>query len=174
MNGLTIRDLGASYGRRRVLTAVDLNLAAGEMLAVLGPSGCGKTTLLRSIAGLHPIDNGRIELDGRELARPPAVHVAPEHRHIGLMPQEGGLFPHLSVGDNVGFGLMKALQHRRIGDRAARLRRVHEMLDLVGLADAVNARPNELSGGQQQRIALARALAPAPSVVLMDEPFASL
>ncbi len=174
MNGLSARGLAASYGSRAVLTGVDLDLDAGEMLAILGPSGCGKTTLLRSIAGLHRIDRGRVELDDRVLADSPSIHVAPEHRRIGLMPQEGGLFPHLSVGDNIGFGLVKGLPHRRFGDRGRRRSRIAAMLELVGLPDAMNARPSELSGGQQQRVALARALAPEPAVVLMDEPFASL
>ncbi len=174
MTGLTVRELGASYGRRRVLWSVDIELAAGEMLAILGPSGCGKTTLLRSLAGLHRIDRGSIDLNGRLLAQASTVHVAPERRGIGLMPQEGGLFPHLSVGHNIAFGLTKALWSKRFGDRKRRLDRVHELLELVGLQDAIDSRPSELSGGQQQRVALARALAPEPAAVLMDEPFASL
>ena len=112
MNGLSVRGLVASYGAREVLSGVDLDLAAGEMLAILGPSGCGKTTLLRSIAGLHRIDRGRVELDERVLAEPASIHIAPEDRKIGLMPQEGGLFPHLSVGENIGFGLVKAFPHK--------------------------------------------------------------
>ncbi len=174
MSELSVRGLGASYGRREVLFDLDLDLEAGEMLAVLGPSGCGKTTLLRSLAGLHRIDRGSITLAGTVLAAPPSTHVPPEHRRIGLMPQEGGLFPHLSVGENVGFGLVNSLPHKRRGDRARRRSRVEAMLELVGLPDAIDVDPRELSGGQQQRVALARALAPNPSVVLMDEPFASL
>ncbi|MCC8927250.1 MAG: ABC transporter ATP-binding protein [Rhodococcus sp. (in: high G+C Gram-positive bacteria)] len=174
MNGLSVRGLVASYGAREVLSGVDLDLAAGEMLAILGPSGCGKTTLLRSIAGLHRIDRGRVELDERVLAEPASIHIAPEDRKIGLMPQEGGLFPHLSVGENIGFGLVKAFPHKRIADRKQRRARIEAMLELVGLPGATDARPSEMSGGQQQRIALARALAPKPAVILMDEPFASL
>ncbi|QII07676.1 ABC transporter ATP-binding protein [Rhodococcoides fascians A25f] len=169
-----ISDLVASYGSTTVLHGIDLDLGDGEMLAVLGPSGCGKTTLLRSIAGLHRIDAGRITSDGRDLSVAGRVQVPPEKRGIGLMPQEGGLFPHLTVRRNIEFGLRTGFVRPYLSGRAERSRRVDEMLELVGLPDAGAIRPSELSGGQQQRIALARALAPAPSVVLMDEPFAAL
>lgn len=174
MTSLQVNGVGAGYGRHRVFDNVEFDLADGEMLAVLGPSGCGKTTLLRSIAGLHRLDSGSIVLHGDTIARAPSIHVAPEHRGIGLMPQEGGLFPHLDVGRNIAFGLVKPLGKRRRGDRGRIRRRVREMLNLVGLPDAIAARPAELSGGQQQRVALARALAPRPGLVLLDEPFASL
>ncbi|CCQ17850.1 putative uncharacterized protein [Rhodococcus sp. AW25M09] len=171
---MLISDLVASYGSTAVLHGIDLDLGDGEMLAVLGPSGCGKTTLLRSIAGLHRIDAGRITSDGRDLSVAGHVQVPPEKRGIGLMPQEGGLFPHLTVRRNIEFGLRTGFVRPYLSGRSERARRVDEMLELVGLPDAGAIRPGELSGGQQQRIALARALAPAPSVVLMDEPFAAL
>ncbi|KQU57016.1 iron ABC transporter ATP-binding protein [Rhodococcus sp. Leaf278] len=169
-----VSGLVASYGSTTVLHGIDLDLGDGEMLAVLGPSGCGKTTLLRSIAGLHRIDAGRITSDGRDLSVAGRVQVPPEKRGIGLMPQEGGLFPHLTVRRNIEFGLRTGFLRPYLSGRAERMRRVDEMLELVGLPDAGGVQPSELSGGQQQRIALARALAPAPSVVLMDEPFAAL
>lgn len=171
---MVIAGLVASYGSTAVLHGVDLDLGDGEMLAVLGPSGCGKTTLLRSIAGLHRIDAGRITCDGRDISVAGQIQVPPEKRGIGLMPQEGGLFPHLTVRRNVEFGVRAGFLRPYLSGRGERTRRVEEMLELVGLPDAGGAKPSELSGGQQQRIALARALAPAPSVVLMDEPFAAL
>ncbi len=171
---MVIAGLVASYGSTAVLHGVDLDLGDGEMLAVLGPSGCGKTTLLRSVAGLHRIDAGRITCDGRDISVAGQIQVPPEKRGIGLMPQEGGLFPHLTVRRNVEFGVRAGFLRPYLSGRGERTRRVEEMLELVGLPDAGGAKPSELSGGQQQRIALARALAPAPSVVLMDEPFAAL
>ncbi|OZE38385.1 MULTISPECIES: ABC transporter ATP-binding protein [unclassified Rhodococcus (in: high G+C Gram-positive bacteria)] len=171
---MVISGLVASYGSTAVLHGIDLDLGDGEMLAVLGPSGCGKTTLLRSIAGLHRIDAGRITSDGRDISVAGQIQVPPEKRGIGLMPQEGGLFPHLTVRRNIEFGLRAGFLRPYLSGRDERARRVDEMLELVGLPDSGGVKPSELSGGQQQRIALARALAPAPSVVLMDEPFAAL
>ena len=171
---MVMSGLVASYGSKTVLHGIDLDLGDGEMLAVLGPSGCGKTTLLRSIAGLHRIDAGRITSDGRDISVAGQMQVPPESRGIGLMPQEGGLFPHLTVRRNIEFGLRTEFLRPYLSGRGERSRRVDEMLELVGLPDAGGLQPSELSGGQQQRIALARALAPAPSVVLMDEPFAAL
>ena len=148
-----------------MLRGVDLHVPARTLTAVLGPSGCGKTTLLRLVAGFDDPDSGTIALGGATVAgagrpRPP------QHRRVGYVPQEGALFPHLSVAANVGFGL--ARKQRSAG-------RVGELLELVGLPPALAGRhPHELSGGQQQRVALARALAPRPSIVLLDEPFSSL
>jgi iron(III) transport system ATP-binding protein len=148
------------------LRGADLEVADGTFVAVLGPSGCGKTTLLRAIAGLERPDAGTIELGDRVLDGP-GTHVPPESRRIGLVPQEGALFPHLDVAANVAFGLRGA-------SKAERRDRVAELLELIGLPSYEHRRPHELSGGQQQRVALARALAPDPVAVLLDEPFSAL
>jgi iron(III) transport system ATP-binding protein len=156
-------------GARGLHTVVDdfsLALDAGRIGCLLGPSGCGKTTVLRAIAGFEPVRAGQIRL-GDKLLSSPATHLPPEQRHVGMMFQEYALFPHLTAAQNVGFGL------RRLA-RAERDARVAAMLALVGLAEAGERYPHELSGGQQQRIALARALAPAPALLLLDEPFSNL
>ncbi|MFA5884984.1 MAG: ABC transporter ATP-binding protein [Acidimicrobiia bacterium] len=153
-----------AFGRRVVLDEIDLAVRAGSITAILGPSGEGKTTLLRLIAGFESADAGTIAIHG-QVVEGRGRSVPPNRRRIGYVPQEGALFPHLSVGANVGFGL------RRGSDRAER---VAECLELVGLAGSERARPHELSGGMQQRVALARALAPRPALVLLDEPFSSL
>ncbi len=158
-SGLSIEGVHKRFGALQVLQGVDLNVEAATLTAVLGPSGCGKTTLLRIIAGFEQADDGRLVVDGTNIATLP-----PELRHVGVVPQEGALFPHLDVGRNVGFGIPKR----------GRSARVAECLELVGLAGFEAARPAELSGGQQQRVAVARALAPRPAVLLLDEPFAAL
>ena len=163
---LEVRALEADYGAEPVLRGVDLDVSEGEVVALLGPSGCGKTTLLRTIAGFVKPAVGTIRLEGRLVAGPGAW-TPPEHRHVGLVPQEGALFPHLDVAGNVGFGLGEL-------DRRSRAERIAECLELVGLAGSQKRRPGELSGGQQQRVALARAMAPEPAVVLLDEPFSAL
>jgi iron(III) transport system ATP-binding protein len=159
---LRIDGLKRSFGDRLVVDDIGFDLHDGEMLTLVGPSGCGKSTLLRLIAGLEPIDAGRVLLGDRDVTT-----VAPEQRHIGFVFQESSLFGHLRVDQNVAFGL-------RHLPRAARSARVAEMLELVHLGDMARRYPHQLSGGEQQRIALARALAPSPRVVLLDEPFASL
>ena len=164
MSTLTVRGVAKAFGRTRALAGVDLSVASGGFVAVLGPSGCGKTTLLRCIAGFERIDGGEVTIDGRLLAGG-RVHIPPHRRRVAVVPQEGALFPHLSVGDNVAYGL----------DRMARRSgRVAEVLALVGLAGFEQRMPHELSGGQQQRVAVARALAPRPPLVLLDEPFSAL
>lgn len=162
-SGLTVVDLHKGFGANPVLAGLDLTVPAGSLTAILGSSGSGKTTLLRLLAGFDQPDRGTVRI-GERVVDGDGTHVHPEHRRIGYVPQEGGLFPHLTVSANVGFGL----------SRGARRRRVGELLELVGLADLGRRYPHQLSGGQQQRVALARALAVEPAVVLLDEPFASL
>ena len=148
----------------------DLSLAVerGQILALLGPSGCGKTTTLRLIAGFETPDAGRITIAGRAVADARAgVHVEPEARGVGVVFQDYALFPHLTVAQNVAFGLERS-------GRDARGERVGQILDLVGLKEFAERFPHELSGGQQQRVAVARALAPSPAVILLDEPFSNL
>lgn len=150
------------FGDTEVLRGVDLVVSPGNTVALLGPSGCGKTTLLRTIAGLEKIDAGRIELDGRPLSAP-GVEIPPERRGVGMVFQDWALFPHLTVAENVAYGLDKAERSR-----------VREVLELVGLEGLENRMPSTLSGGQQQRVAVARAIAPRPQVLLFDEPFSNL
>lgn len=164
MHALRVSGVHKSFGTQPVLKGVDLYVPGGCFAAVLGPSGCGKTTLLRAIAGFEHTDRGTIEIGGQRVSDE-RTNLPPERRKVGFVPQEGALFPHLSVAENVAFGLPKS--QRRTG-------RVEEMLELTGLAGLGNRMPHELSGGQQQRVALARALAPAPALVLLDEPFSAL
>ncbi len=162
---ITVSGLCKRYGRHIVLDGVDLEVPAGSLTAVLGPSGSGKTTLLRILAGFQRPDGGRVQLGGTTVEEAGRVHVPPERRRVGYVPQEGALFPHLSAAGNVAFGL----PHReRRGPRPG------ELLALVGLAGFDDRYPHQLSGGQQQRVALARALAVRPEIVLLDEPFSSL
>lgn len=162
---LCIENLTAGHGRGDVLREVSLTVDSGAVMVVVGPSGSGKTTLLRAIAGLHPLGSGRLRLGDRDLAG-----VRPERRRIGLVPQDGALFPHLSVAANVGYGL-PGLRSRRAAVRDPRVVDLLAAMRLYGLADRM---PHQLSGGQQQRVALARAMAPQPDLILLDEPFASL
>ncbi len=167
MSSLTVTALTKAFGATPVLTGVDLHVPAGSFTTLLGPSGCGKTTLLRIIAGFDDPDAGTVTIGERAVAGGGGRGVPARRRGVGFVPQEAGLFPHLSVAGNISFGL--ARRQRRDG------RRVRELLELVGLDVALADRsPHQLSGGQQQRVALARALAPAPSLVLLDEPFSSL
>ncbi len=161
---LSVEGAGVRFGERVAVDHVDLAVAPGETLAVLGPSGCGKTTLLRAIAGLQPLDAGRICWNGTDLASVP-----PHERRFGLMFQEYALFPHRDVQGNVEFGLRMAG-----ADRAARARRVDEALALVGLHEFRDRRVATLSGGEQQRVALARALVVEPRLLMLDEPLGAL
>ncbi|HKG65010.1 MAG TPA: ABC transporter ATP-binding protein [Solirubrobacteraceae bacterium] len=153
-------DLSRSFGALKAVDGASLRVGHGELVALLGPSGSGKTTLLRMIAGFEHPDAGRVRIGGRLVAGN-GHWVEPEQRRIGMVFQQGALFPHLDVAANVGFG-------------AARRERVDEALELVGLGHRAKAYPHELSGGERQRVALARALAPEPEVILLDEPFAAL
>ncbi len=167
LDGVSVR-YPRSPGARSAVDRVGLRLAAGSIGVLIGPSGCGKTSLLRAVAGLEPVASGRITVGGQVLSDAAGkVHLPPEQRRIGMVFQDYALFPHLSVADNVAFGV-HALP------RAQRASRVAEMLDLVGLAHAARRLPHQLSGGQQQRVALARSLAPQPQLLLLDEPFSSL
>lgn len=161
---LSLEGVGKSFNGHQAVDDVDLRVAAGESVSFLGPSGCGKTTLLRLIAGLEMPDSGRITRDGDDI-----TNLAPKDRRFGMVFQSYSLFPHLTVGKNVAYGLA-CRKWRRDQIRE----RVMEMLDLVQLADQVDKLPNQLSGGQQQRVAIARALASNPHVLLLDEPFSAL
>ncbi|WP_172840332.1 ABC transporter ATP-binding protein [Solemya pervernicosa gill symbiont] len=166
MMQLDVRDAAVAYGNKTVIEGVSFSLASGEIGCLLGPSGCGKTSLLRAIAGFEPLSSGEIDLHGRSVSAVGQT-LSPEQRRIGMVFQEFALFPHLSVAKNVGFGL----EHMNGAERSAR---VEELLSLVGMSHLANVHPHQLSGGQQQRIALIRAMAPRPEILLMDEPFSSL
>jgi iron(III) transport system ATP-binding protein len=164
MTDLEVTDLAKSFGPLAVLRDLNLAVAPGSFTSILGPSGSGKTTLLRIVAGFERADHGTVRIGG-EVADDGTRYLPPDRRHIGYVPQEGDLFPHLSVEQNVGFGLPRRERHGK---------KVAELLDMVGLGGLQRRYPHELSGGQQQRVALARALAIEPALVLLDEPFSSL
>ncbi|MGA9316088.1 MAG: ABC transporter ATP-binding protein [Solirubrobacteraceae bacterium] len=163
MSAIELLGVCKSFGRTRVLSDVELTVPAGSITAVLGASGSGKTTMLRLVAGFEQLDSGTIAIAGQTLDDGQRS-VRPQQRGVGYVPQDGALFPHLTVLGNVGFGMA-----RKDRERATR-----RLLELVGLEGLERRYPHELSGGQQQRVALARALAIEPSVVLLDEPFSSL
>ena len=166
MDALILDAVVLGYGGKSVVSELSFALAPGEIGCLLGGSGCGKTTVLRAIAGFEPLQAGRIALNGHWVADA-SWQLAPERRQLGMVFQDYALFPHMTVADNVGFGLR---EWTHVDKRA----RVAEMLALVGLQDAGKRYPHQLSGGQQQRVALARALAPGPTLLLMDEPFSNL
>ncbi len=165
---LTVSQLDVRYAGRDkpAVQGVSLDLAAGDIGVLIGPSGCGKTTLLRAVAGLESVSAGEIRIDG-QLVGSASFSLPPERRRIGMVFQDYALFPHLSVGRNVAFGIHHL-------PKARQAERVAEVLELVGLAGSAARFPHELSGGQQQRVALARALAPSPQLMLLDEPFSNL
>jgi iron(III) transport system ATP-binding protein len=166
---LEISEIRRNFGGRRVVDGVSLSVMPGQVSCLLGPSGCGKSTTLRIIAGVDRQDEGTIRVDGRLIAGP-GVGLPPEHRGIGLMFQDFALFPHLSVAQNVAFGLPRG----RGADAAANRARAEDLLIRVGMLRHIDHYPHQLSGGEQQRVALARALAPRPQIMLMDEPFSGL
>ncbi|MES9827967.1 MAG: ABC transporter ATP-binding protein [Candidatus Thiodiazotropha sp.] len=165
-NQLEVRHASVRYGRQVVVDDVSFELESGVIGCLLGPSGCGKTSLLRAIAGFEPLVQGEILLHGRQVSCPGHT-LAPEKRRVGMVFQDFALYPHLTVGENVAFGL------RGISGKSQR-QRVGELLVLVGLSDLEDKYPHQLSGGQQQRIALIRAMAPRPEILLLDEPFSGL
>lgn len=161
---LELNHLACGYAGHKVVQELSIHLRAGDIGCLLGPSGCGKTTTLRSIAGFEPVSAGEIRLDGQVLSSP-THNVPPEQRRIGMVFQDYALFPHLTVAQNIAFGINKHPERQRI---------VGELLELVKLGKLGQRYPHELSGGQQQRVALARALAPEPRLLLLDEPFSNL
>src|ERR1700728_1129651 len=159
-----LQNLGRAFGATRALDGLSIEMAPGELVALLGPSGCGKTTALRIVAGFETADSGTVEADGQDVSPVPAAK-----RDMGMVFQSYSLFPNMSAVDNVSFGL----RMRRLGS-AERQRRAADLLDMVGLAAQARQYPHQLSGGQQQRVALARALAIEPRVLLLDEPLSAL
>ena len=163
---LSLENIGFSYPKseKPTLQGFNLSIQKGDCIGLVGTSGCGKSTLLRLIAGLEPLETGRITLDAQVLSAP-KLSVPPEKRHIGMVFQNYCLFPHLSVRNNIAYGIRQR-QHKK--------ERVNEMLDLIDMQAHADRYPYQLSGGQQQRVALARSLAPKPKIILMDEPFSNL
>jgi len=161
---LVLRNLSRAFGATRALDGLSIDIASGELVALLGPSGCGKTTALRIVAGFESADTGSVLVDGKDISRVPAAK-----RDMGMVFQSYSLFPNMNALDNVGFGL----RMRKLGS-AQRRKRAGELLDMVGLAPQAKQFPHQLSGGQQQRVALARALAIEPRVLLLDEPLSAL
>lgn len=162
---LKVQSVFKRYHTQPVLQDISFELVRSQIIALLGPSGCGKTTTLRMIAGFDQPDSGSVELEG-DLVAAPSTFIPPEHRKVGMVFQDFALFPHLSIFENIAFGLKKSGINKK--------ERVSELLELIGLTGFEKKMPHMISGGQQQRVALARALAPKPKLILMDEPFSSL
>ncbi len=162
--GISIKNVGLSFGETEVLKGVNLEIAPGEFFAFLGPSGSGKSTLLRAIAGFGPVPSGEILIGDQDV-----THLQPWQRNVGMVFQNYALWPHMTVQENVAFGL----EERKVA-KSDIVKKVRQALELVGLADLSNRRPSELSGGQQQRIALARTIVVEPKVLLLDEPLSNL
>lgn len=163
---LRLQDVGVAYDNFHAVSGVSLQLARGEIACLIGPSGCGKSSVLRAIAGFEPLAEGQIHLVSRELSTK-RFALSPEKRQVGMVFQDGALFPHLTVAQNIAYGLNRWQKQKR-------QERVEQLLTLVGLANRGGDYPHQLSGGQQQRVALARAMAPKPEVLLLDEPFSAL
>lgn len=164
---LAVKDLSVTYQNNKVLNGFNLNLEQGDIFALLGDSGSGKSSALRFIAGLDNADNGRVELDGRQLSVGGKHQITPELREVGMVFQDYALFPHMNVEKNITFGISTQ-------PKSEQQARVKELLSLIGLEGVEKKYPHQLSGGEQQRVALARALAPSPKLLLLDEPFSSL
>ncbi len=163
---LHINQVNVAYNDQLVVDNVSFSLAEGELACLLGPSGCGKTTILRAISGFQTLNAGSINLGGQKLCDT-SHDLVPEKRNVGMVFQDHALFPHLSIYDNVSFGLKNS-------SKAEKKERVSDLLNLVGMIEHIGKYPHELSGGQSQRVALARAIAPQPKLLLMDEPFSNL
>jgi ABC-type sugar transport system ATPase subunit len=169
MSMIEFRGVSKSYSGRPVIDAMSLNMEKGERVVLFGPSGCGKSTVLHLMAGLAIPDSGDILIDGELAATAGKNLLEPEQRGIGMVFQDLALWPHMTVAENIEFGLIAKRTPKN-----ERQRRVREMADLVHLGDYLNVRPGKLSGGEQQRVALARALATSPRILLMDEPLSNL
>jgi ABC-type sugar transport system ATPase subunit len=169
MSAIEFRSVAKVYRTRRVIDTLSFMIEAGERVVLFGPSGCGKSTTLLLIAGLIAPDAGEIRLDGTIVSTAARIRVAPQSRGVGMVFQDLALWPHLSVAENIGFGLCA----QRVA-AAERRRRIDDIAKLVGLGDYLHVRPGELSGGEQQRVALARALVLEPQLLLMDEPLSNL
>lgn len=172
-HGIEVSDVHVALGGAAVLRGVNLRAETGSALSILGPSGCGKTTLLRVLAGLLRVDSGEVRL-GDRIVDGDGTWVPAERRGVGLVFQDWALFPHLTVAQNVAFGLPRADRPGRFTRKDQSRAYILDHLDMVGIGELADRMPGSLSGGQQQRVALARALAPHPSVLLLDEPFSSL
>jgi iron(III) transport system ATP-binding protein len=169
MSAVEFRSVAKVYRTRRVIDSLSFMIEAGERVVLFGPSGCGKSTTLLLIAGLVAPDAGEIRLDGNVVSTAGRIHAAPQSRGVGMVFQDLALWPHMSVAENIGFGL----RARRVAAAECRMR-IDDIANLVGLGDYLQVRPGELSGGEQQRVALARALALEPRFLLMDEPLSNL
>ena len=166
MSSLSLKNLSYQYDGQKVIENLDLEVAENEIVCLLGASGCGKTTTLKAVAGLLTPQQGQIVIHGKTMSDN-TQFTAPQHRNIGMMFQDYALFPHLTVAQNIAFGLSKF-------NKADKQARVNEMLELVHLSEFAERYPHELSGGQQQRVAIARALAYKPNLLLLDEPFSNI
>ena len=169
MSTIEFRSVAKTYRNRRGIDALSFTIESGERVVLFGPSGCGKSTTLLLIAGLATPDSGDIAIDGKVVSTARRIFVPPQSRGVGMVFQDLALWPHMSVAENIAFGL----RARRV-PAAERPRRIGAIADVVGLGDYLNVRPGELSGGEQQRVALARALALQPRILLMDEPLSNL
>lgn len=168
MSGLHLRAISHAFGSNQVLNDVSVTVAPGELVCLLGPSGCGKTTLLRLAAGLENLQTGQVEIDGTLVGDAENnINLPPEKRGVGLMFQDYALFPHLTIRENIGFGVA----HKNDAEQQKTL---VDGMSMMGISNYADAYPHTLSGGQQQRVALLRALAPGPNVLLLDEPFSGL